>query len=39
MEITWPLYVDDPVLCDESEKDARVVIGRFIEVGKIRDPK
>ena len=35
-EIEWRLpgllYVDDLVLCGESEEDLRAIVGRFIEV-------
>ena len=32
MEIAWPLYADDLVVCSELEKDLRMVVGRFAEV-------
>ena len=30
--LTRLLYADDLVLCDESEEDLRVMVGRFVEV-------
>ena len=33
------LYVDDLVLCGESEKDLRAIDGRFVKVCRRRGPK
>ena len=33
------LYVDDLVLCGESEEDLRAIVGRFIEVCRRRGLK
>ena len=39
MEIAWLLYVDDLVLCGESEEDLRVIVGPFAEVYRKRGLK
>ena len=36
VEITWPLYADDLVLCGESEEYLRAMVGRFAEVCRRR---
>ena len=33
------LYADDLILCGESEEDLRAMVGRFVEVCRIRGKK
>ena len=35
----WRLYVDDYVLCGESEEDIRAMVERFVEVCRERSLK
>ena len=39
VEISWPLYIDDLVLCGDSEEDLRLMVRRFNELCRRRGLK